>query len=42
MGDRDTACRAFERAAVLDPYDEDNIRNLGLCSEHDPEQTAEP
>jgi Tfp pilus assembly protein PilF len=42
MGDRETACRAFERAAALDPYDDDNIRNLGLCTARDSEQAAEP
>lgn len=42
MGDRETACRAFERAAALDPYDDDNIRNLGLCAARDSEQAAEP
>ncbi len=33
IGDRVTACRAFERAAALDPYDEDNRRNLELCAQ---------
>jgi Flp pilus assembly protein TadD len=32
MGDAVTACRAFKRAAALDPYDEDNQRNLELCA----------
>jgi Tfp pilus assembly protein PilF len=35
IGDSETACRAFERAAALDPYDDDNLRNLGLCAEGD-------
>jgi Tfp pilus assembly protein PilF len=42
IGDRETACRAFKRAAALDPYDDDNIRNLDLCGARDSEQTAEP
>ena len=38
IGDRLNACRAFERAAVLDPYDDNNQRNLELCAQ----PTAEP
>ncbi|MGB5813491.1 MAG: hypothetical protein WBG86_23345 [Polyangiales bacterium] len=26
------ACHAFERAAEIDPFDQDNLRNLALCS----------
>lgn len=33
IGDTVTACRAFERAAALDPYDEDNVRNIELCAD---------
>jgi Tfp pilus assembly protein PilF len=32
IGDTVTACRAFERAVALDPYDEDNVRNIELCA----------
>ena len=38
LGDTVTACRAFERAASLDPYDENNQRNLELCAQ----QGSEP
>jgi tetratricopeptide (TPR) repeat protein len=38
IGDKTTACRAFERAAALDPYDEDNVRNLELCTKADTER----
>jgi Tfp pilus assembly protein PilF len=41
-GDTETACRAFERAAALDPYDDDNVRNLGLCAENGAHAPAEP
>ena len=33
LGDIATACRAFERAAALDPYDENNVRNVELCTQ---------
>lgn len=33
IGQTKKACRAFERAFALDPYDENNVRNLDLCSE---------
>ncbi|MDH3726658.1 MAG: hypothetical protein OER77_03930 [Myxococcales bacterium] len=33
LGDVATACRAFERANALDPYDENNVRNLELCAQ---------
>jgi Tfp pilus assembly protein PilF len=42
LGDTETACRAFERAAALNPYDDDNVRNLGLCTQRNREQAAEP
>lgn len=42
LGDTDTACRAFERAAALDPYDENNVRNLELCAQTALERGAEP
>ena len=42
LGDTRTACHAFERAAALDPYDDDNLRNLGLCAKSNSEQAAEP
>jgi Flp pilus assembly protein TadD len=32
LGDTEGACRAFERAYALDPYDESNVRNLELCA----------
>jgi Flp pilus assembly protein TadD len=32
LGDMEVACRAFERAYALDPYDESNVRNLELCA----------
>lgn len=41
-GETETACRAFERAAALDPYDDDNMRNLGLCAKSRSGQPAEP
>jgi Tfp pilus assembly protein PilF len=41
-GDLETACRAFERAAALNPYDEDNVRNLGLCEQRAPTPAADP
>jgi tetratricopeptide (TPR) repeat protein len=42
IGDTETACRAFERAVALDPYDEDNVQNLGLCAEGDSRPPAGP
>jgi len=39
LGDTVAACRAFERAAALDPYDENNTRNLALC---DPSRVGDP
>jgi tetratricopeptide (TPR) repeat protein len=42
LGDKTTACRAFARAAALDPYDGDNIRNLELCPTARSETTGEP
>jgi Flp pilus assembly protein TadD len=42
LGDTAAACRAFERAAALDPYDENNVRNLGLCAGAGSEPGAEP
>ncbi|MGB5698145.1 MAG: tetratricopeptide repeat protein [Polyangiales bacterium] len=42
LGDRETACRAFVRAAALDPYDEDNVRNLEQCAQTRSETEAEP
>jgi tetratricopeptide (TPR) repeat protein len=42
IGDSETACRAFERAAALDPYDDDNLRNLGLCAEGDSQSPEGP
>jgi Tfp pilus assembly protein PilF len=42
LGDTETACRAFERAAALDPYDDNNVRNLELCAENDSGRAAEP
>ncbi len=32
LGQTDRACRAFQRALALDPYDDDNIRNMDLCT----------
>jgi len=32
IGDIATACRAFKRAAALDPYDQDNVHNLEICA----------
>jgi tetratricopeptide (TPR) repeat protein len=42
IGDTVAACRAFERAAALDPYDESNRRNLALCSHADADRTGDP
>jgi Flp pilus assembly protein TadD len=42
LGNSATACRAFERAAALDPYDENNVRNLELCADVNSERGAEP
>jgi Flp pilus assembly protein TadD len=36
LGDTGGACRAFQRAYALDPYDESNVRNLELCAEEPP------
>ncbi len=37
LGQVARACRAFERAFALDPYDQDNVRNLDLCAKTRPE-----
>ena len=37
LGQVARACRAFERAFALDPYDQDNVRNLDLCAKNRPE-----
>jgi Tfp pilus assembly protein PilF len=37
LGDTRGACRAFQRAYALDPYDESNVRNLELCAEEPPQ-----
>ena len=37
LGQTERACRAFERAFALDPYDQDNVRNLDLCGKNRPE-----
>ncbi|UCF46740.1 MAG: tetratricopeptide repeat protein, partial [Myxococcales bacterium] len=42
LGDTETACRAFERAAALDPYDENNVRNLELCGRNGAKPGAVP
>jgi len=42
IGDTVAACRAFERAATLDPYDESNVRNLALCGESGSDRAREP
>ena len=42
LRDTATACRAFERAAALEPYNEDNLRNLALCSNISSERAVEP
>jgi len=42
LGDTVTACRAFERAAALDPYDENNVRNLRLCAQPSSKGKAAP
>jgi len=42
IGDTVTACRAFEQAAALDPYDEANILNLELCAESSAQPAAGP
>ncbi len=42
IGDTVAACRAFERAAALDPYDESNRHNLALCSHADADRTGDP
>jgi Flp pilus assembly protein TadD len=42
LGDEATACHAFARAAALDPYDEDNIRNLELCPRAGSQRPVEP
>jgi len=42
LGDIETACHAFRRAAALDPYDESNVRNLELCSKPSPQPAVEP
>lgn len=42
LGDTATACRAFERAAALDPYDENNVRNLQLCAQPSSRGEAAP
>jgi tetratricopeptide (TPR) repeat protein len=42
LGDTVAACRAFERAAALDPYDENNARNLTLCDQTGSGRAGEP
>jgi Flp pilus assembly protein TadD len=42
LGDTAAACRAFERAAALDPYDENNVRNLEFCAGAGSEPDAKP
>ncbi len=42
LGDVETACRAFERASALDPYNDDNVRNLALCAKHITRPSAQP
>jgi Tfp pilus assembly protein PilF len=42
LGDTVAACRAFERAAALDPYDENNTRNLALCDQTGSGRAGEP
>jgi len=42
LGDETTACRAFARAAALEPYDDDNIRNLELCPRTRSQRTDDP
>ncbi len=42
LGDVATACSAFERAAALDPYDEDNVHNLELCVRARLERRSDP
>jgi len=42
LGDEATACHAFARAAALDPYDEDNIRNLALCPHARSQRPVQP
>jgi Tfp pilus assembly protein PilF len=37
LGQTERACRAFKRAFALDPYDEDNVRNLDLCEKAPPD-----
>ena len=42
LGDTWTACRAFQRAAALDPYDENNRRNLEFCTQAGSRQAVAP
>ena len=42
LGDTGTGCAAFNRAEALDPYDDDNVRNLLLCAEIEPEPPTGP
>ncbi|MGB8332451.1 MAG: tetratricopeptide repeat protein [Polyangiales bacterium] len=42
LGDPVTACRAFERASALDPYDENNQQNLALCEGASPAGVGDP
>jgi tetratricopeptide (TPR) repeat protein len=42
LGDIETACHAFQRAAALDPYDDSNVRNLELCAKPVSQPAAEP
>ena len=42
LGDIETACHAFQRAAALDPYDDSNMQNLELCAKPSTQPAAEP
>ena len=42
LGDIETACHAFQRAAALDPYDDSNVRNLELCAKPVSQPAAAP
>lgn len=42
LGNVQDACRAFERAAALDPYNPDNVRNLQLCPQDNSRGGAQP
>lgn len=42
LGKVAAACKAFELAATLDPYDPDNVRNLELCAQSSELHEAPP